>query len=321
MTGSSLSSCQDTLFVSTSFSPFSRPPSSPLSSLHSFWTHLQLSRVNRSPFLARPQHEEKLHIARQSLLPKQLAAHALTPSLLILSDEALLFLITHYTREAGVRSLERQIAAVCRAKAVEYAEAKEEGTVEQRYRAEVTEEDVERILGKDRYDPEEAEKGGNRVGVATGLAYSGSGNGGILRTLLSLVFLLAVLTDFRPFPLISDLFVCFSLLFFPSSPSFSPNADIESTHYPGSGRLVTTGQLGDVIQESASVALSWIKSNAFELGISKTPAASPFSSLDLHIHLPAGAIRKDGPSAGVALTVGIVSLSASLFFLPFPSCY
>ncbi|GAA5849609.1 hypothetical protein JCM8547_000510 [Rhodosporidiobolus lusitaniae] len=215
-------------------------------------------------------HSEKLHIARQSLLPKQLAAHALKPELFEMDDEVLLFLVQHYTREAGVRSLNRQLAAVCRAKAVEYAEAKERGG--EGYEREVKKEDVERILGTGRWDPEEVDKGGNRVGVATGLAYQGSGNGGILH--------------------------------------------IETTHFPGSGKLVTTGQLGDVIQESASVAFAWVKAHAVELGIAKNEQQDVFKSLDVHLHLPAGSVKKDGPSAGVAMVSALVSLMLGIPTVP-----
>ncbi|GAA6005331.1 uncharacterized protein JCM10292_005384 [Rhodotorula paludigena] len=225
-------------------------------------------------------HNEKLHIARQSLLPKQLKANALSPSVFSVSDETLLFLITHYTREAGVRSLERQIGAICRAKAVEYAEARdatmsgstdadptsegiEEAVKRAGHRVEVTEADVERILGPSRWDPEELDKEG-RIGVATGMAYQGSGNGGILH--------------------------------------------IETTHLPGSGSFALTGSLGDVISESARVALAWVKAHAYDLGIAPNREVNVFKSVDVHLHMPSGAVRKDGPSAGVAMVVAIVSL-------------
>lgn len=130
----------------------------------------------------RPQHAEKLHIARQSLLPKQLRANALEPSHLSMSNDVLLRLVTAYTREAGVRSLERALGSVCRAKAVELAESDDAdsgGEGKAAYVAEVTEADLERILGPPRWEDDEDD--GARVGVSTGLAYQGSGNGGILR--------------------------------------------------------------------------------------------------------------------------------------------
>ncbi|TNY17295.1 Lon protease C-terminal proteolytic domain-containing protein [Rhodotorula diobovata] len=211
-------------------------------------------------------HAEKLHIARQSLLPKQQRANALSPSQLSLSDDVLLRLVTSYTREAGVRSLERALGAVCRAKAVELAESADERDAAaggaKAYAPEVTEEDLERILGPPRW--EEEDEDGGRVGVATGLAYQGSGNGGILH--------------------------------------------IETTLTPGTGTFSLTGQLGSVISESAHVALAWVKAHAFELGIAPDRDANAFDKRDVHVHFPAGAVKKDGPSAGVALVVAIVSL-------------
>ncbi|GAA5856188.1 hypothetical protein JCM9279_000931 [Rhodotorula babjevae] len=208
-------------------------------------------------------HAEKLHIARQSLLPKQLRANALEPSHLSMSDDVLLRLVTAYTREAGVRSLERALGSVCRAKAVELAESDDsEGEGKAAYVAEVTEDDLERILGPPRWEDDEDD--GARVGVSTGLAYQGSGNGGILH--------------------------------------------IETTHTPGSGTFSLTGQLGSVISESAHVALAWVKAHAYDLGIAADRDENAFAKLDLHLHLPAGSIKKDGPSAGVALVVAIVSL-------------
>ncbi|GAA5861997.1 hypothetical protein JCM3774_006135 [Rhodotorula dairenensis] len=224
-------------------------------------------------------HDEKLHIARQSLLPKQLRANALSPDLVSLSDEVLLFLITAYTREAGVRSLERHIGSVCRAKAVEYSEARDLQAADQTeqvahgaprpagYRVEVTREDVERILGPSRFDEDEGDRDG-RVGVVNGLAYQGSGNGGIL--------------------------------------------SIETTAIPGSGKFTLTGSLGDVISESAHVAFAWVRAHAFDLGIAAADRGeNAFKAVDVHLHMPAGAVKKDGPSAGVAMTVAIVSLSES----------
>lgn len=220
-------------------------------------------------------HDEKLHIARQSLLPKQLRANALSPELVSIADEVLLFLITAYTREAGVRSLERHIGSVCRAKAVEYSEAKDQQSAETvatagsekahpaGYRVEVTREDVERILGPSRFDEDEGDRDG-RVGVVNGLAYQGSGNGGIL--------------------------------------------SIETTAIPGSGKFNLTGSLGDVISESAHVAFAWVRAHAFDLGIAAAERENAFKVIDVHLHMPAGAVKKDGPSAGVAMTVAIVSL-------------
>ncbi|GAA5969349.1 hypothetical protein JCM21900_002819 [Sporobolomyces salmonicolor] len=223
-------------------------------------------------------HDEKLHIARHKLLPKQLSANSLTPSLVSLSDSTLLHLITRYTREAGVRSLERQLGAVCRAKVVEYAEARDkvlesgtsvgvEDVVSKGYKVEVDEAELERILGRPRLEEEETD-GELRVGVATGLAYQGSGNGGILH--------------------------------------------IETTLMPGTGLFHLTGQLGDVISESARLAFAWVRAHAYELGIAPRSDDNVFKNVDVHLHLPAGSIKKDGPSAGVAMVVAMVSLMRSI---------
>jgi len=225
-------------------------------------------------------HDEKLFIARQKLLPKQLAANALDPTFVTIDDPTLLHLIQHYTREAGVRSLERELGAVCRAKAVEYAEARDgaqntlrggdeggkidfEAITSNGYRSVVEVGDLESILGHSKYDAEELDQSG-KIGVATGLAYQGSGNGGVLH--------------------------------------------IETTLMPGTGRFHLTGQLGEVISESARLALAWVKSHAFELGIATKVDDDVFKHFDLHLHLPAGSVKKDGPSAGVAIVVAIVSL-------------
>ena len=195
-------------------------------------------------------HDEKTAIARQYLLPKQIKAQGLTPDQLVVSDDVLLKVAMGYTREAGVRTLEREIGALARAKAVEYSQSKkgtlldEQGNPKE-YDPVVREADLERYLGPDTYEPEVAEVNA-RPGVSTGLAYSGSGNGGILH--------------------------------------------IESLLLPpGSGYLKLTGSLGDVIRESAELALSWVKGNAFQLGIVHSRDAE-FPKNDIHLHLPSGAI-------------------------------
>jgi len=213
-------------------------------------------------------HDEKTAIARQYLLPKQIKAQGLEPEQLVVSDDVLLKVAMGYTREAGVRTLEREIGALARAKAVEYSMSKkgtlkdEEGNRKE-YDPVIREADLEKYLGPDTYEPEVAEANA-RPGVSTGLAYQGSGSGGILH--------------------------------------------IESLLLPpGSGYLKLTGSLGDVIRESAELALSWVKGNAFQLGIIHS-RDSEFPKNDIHLHLPSGAIPKDGPSAGVAMTCALVSL-------------
>jgi ATP-dependent Lon protease len=202
---------------------------------------------------------EKLEIARRFLLPKQTLAHGLPPNSVTMTDKVLEQLIVGYTREAGVRTLEREIAALCRKIAVEFADLKV-GEAET-FTTDVTMERLEQILGTEIFENEVAQRQGI-PGVVTGLAYSSSGSGGLLF--------------------------------------------IEASSCPGKGQLVLTGKLGDVIKESAKISLSWVKTNFHRLliGIS----IDFFEKNDIHIHFPAGATPKDGPSAGIAITVGLVSM-------------
>jgi ATP-dependent Lon protease len=196
--------------------------------------------------------DEKLGIAKRYLVPKQLEAHGLTKSKLAISDKALRLVIREYTREAGVRGLERRIADLCRKAARQVAEGKATGTLR------VDEKRVRSWLGARRYSGE-VRKRTSDPGVATGLAYTAVGG---------------------------------DVLF------------IEATAYPGKGRLTITGQLGEVMQESAQAALSWVRSHTEELGVPE----NWFAEHDVHIHVPAGAIPKDGPSAGVTMATAIASL-------------
>ncbi len=195
--------------------------------------------------------EEKREIALRHLLPKQLAEHGLEREALELDEAALEALITRYTREAGVRNLERELAAVCRAVAVEVAGGGAGGP------RKVTADDLTEILGPPRFSAEEAGRQ-PEVGVATGMAWTPTGG---------------------------------EILF------------IEAREMPGTGELKLTGQLGDVMRESALAAFSWVRSRSEALGI----PTERFSTSDLHVHLPSGGVRKDGPSAGVALTTALVS--------------
>ncbi len=195
--------------------------------------------------------EEKLGIARKYLVPKQLEAHGLEAGRVEFEDDALRLVIREYTREAGVRNLERQIAALCRKAARAIAEG-EEGTIR------ADEALVREWLGPRRF-PGEVRKRTADPGVATGLAVTAVGG---------------------------------DVLF------------IEATAYPGDGRLKVTGQLGEVMQESAQAAYSWVRAHADKLGIDP----EWFSKNDIHIHVPAGAVPKDGPSAGVTMATAIVSL-------------
>jgi ATP-dependent Lon protease len=195
--------------------------------------------------------DEKLEIARRYLVKRQLEANGLKPGQVEIDDDALRDMIVNYTREAGVRSLERQIGQVLRNAAVRIAEG-QSGPIR------ISTADVMSILGSARFESELAMRT-SVPGVATGLAWTPVGG---------------------------------DILF------------IEATRIPGSGRLILTGQLGDVMKESAQAALSIVKNRAAALGID----ASRFEKSDIHVHVPAGAIPKDGPSAGVAMFMALTSL-------------
>jgi ATP-dependent Lon protease len=194
---------------------------------------------------------EKLGIAKRYLLPKQLEQHGLKRSQLALSDTMLRTIIREYTREAGVRNLERRLADVCRKAASQVAKGKTQKT-------RVDDRKLREWLGPRRFSGE-VRKRTSEPGVATGLAYTAAGG---------------------------------DVLF------------IEATAYQGKGNLTVTGQLGDVMQESARAALSWVRSHAEQVGVPD----DWFSKHDVHIHVPAGAVPKDGPSAGVTMATAIASL-------------
>jgi ATP-dependent Lon protease len=195
--------------------------------------------------------EEKLQIATRFLLARQLQANGLKPTQVEISEEALRRVIVDYTREAGVRNLERQIAALLRNAAVTIASGGAQ-------RVSIGVNEVARILGAPRFENDVALRT-SVPGVATGLAWTPAGG---------------------------------DILF------------IESSRVRGSGKLILTGQLGDVMKESAQAAVTWVKSQADRLNIDP----SILDNSDLHIHVPAGAIPKDGPSAGVAIATSLASL-------------
>jgi len=199
--------------------------------------------------------EEKQQIARIHLVPKQLREHGLSADHIEIEDGALLTLITSYTREAGVRGLERRIADICRAVAVEVAAGKTDKQV-------ITSERVKEILGPEAFYSEVAERT-EVPGVATGLAWTAVGG---------------------------------DLLF------------IEATKMAGKGGMTLTGQLGDVMKESAQAALSYLRSKADQLGINP----NFLEKTDIHLHFPAGSIPKDGPSAGVTILTALTSLMTGI---------
>ncbi|KAF9922555.1 hypothetical protein FBU30_007322 [Linnemannia zychae] len=209
---------------------------------------------------------EKLAIATNHLLPKQIRLHGLSETDVQVTEEALLKVATGYTRESGVRHLEREIGSLVRAKAVEYAEFQEKKESGQsnltEYQPLVTLANVEDILGQEKFVNEVTE----RIavpGVVTGMAYNGVGGG---------------------------------ILF------------IEVSQMPGKGHLQLTGSLGDVIKESAQIALSWVKSHGYEIGLTNSPGQNVMEKADVHIHMPSGGTPKDGPSAGIAMVCAIVSM-------------
>jgi ATP-dependent Lon protease len=210
--------------------------------------------------------EEKLEIAKRYLVPRQVERNGLRRSWISFSDRALKTIIADYTREAGVRDLERQIGTICRKVAREIAEetpASGDGARRrngQPARRSISEARARELLGKRRFFSEAKRRTG-RPGVATGLAWTPVGG---------------------------------DVLF------------VEATAMPGRGRLTITGQLGDVMRESAQAALSYVRSHQAE--VAPDLPAEWFAEHDLHLHVPAGAIPKDGPSAGVTMTTAIVSL-------------
>jgi ATP-dependent Lon protease len=197
--------------------------------------------------------EDKLVIAKRYLIPEQIEAHGLKADLIELEDDAIRTIIRSHTREAGVRNLEREIAAVCRGVAKEVAGGRQEPT-------KIGPDDLEKFLGPIKFIPELAARSWG-PGLATGLAWTSTGG--------DIIF-------------------------------------IEAARMRGKGSLSLTGQLGDVMKESATAALTYIRAHAAELDIEE----KLFEDSDIHIHVPAGAIPKDGPSAGIAMLVTLASLAS-----------
>ncbi len=193
---------------------------------------------------------EKTHIAREHLLPKQLEENGLKPSQLKISDEMILYLIRYYTREAGVRQLERTLGTICRKTVLAILKDHKKSIT-------LTKKRIKELLGNEKVDYGHKEKK-DQIGTVTGLAYTSFG-GDILQ--------------------------------------------IEANRFEGKGRLILTGKLGDVMKESASIALDYIKAHAKEFHIDP----KKFEDCDIHIHVPEGAVPKDGPSAGVTMTTALVS--------------
>ncbi|HEX9787677.1 MAG TPA: endopeptidase La, partial [Candidatus Binatia bacterium] len=194
--------------------------------------------------------EEKLAIARRYLIPRQLDDNGISTKRLEISDDAVLRVIAEYTKEAGLRNLERELASICRKVARKVAEGKNELT-------RVTRANIHTFLGAPKFLPE-AEQEEHEIGVATGLAWTSTGG---------------------------------EILY------------VEASLSRGRGNLTLTGQLGDVMKESAQAAVSYARAHAKTLGIE----ADFYQKLDIHIHVPAGAIPKDGPSAGITMATALIS--------------
>ena len=194
--------------------------------------------------------QEKLQIAKRHLFKKEMELHGLNTEQISLPDDTLMYVIRHYTREAGVRQLERLIAQICRKSVLKILKNKDEHIV-------VTLDNLEDYLGKAPFEhTKKLDK--PQIGVVTGMAYTQYGG------------------DILP---------------------------IEVNHFDGSGKFIITGQLGDVMKESASIALDYMKANSEKYGLQDVH----FDKMDIHIHVPEGAVKKDGPSAGVTLTTAILS--------------
>ncbi len=199
--------------------------------------------------------EDKVHIAFDFLIPKQIQEHGLNDKLINFTENAVKMIINSYTREAGVRNLERQIAAICRGVAKDVAMVKDISRIKSKT---ITEREVEEYLGVKKFFPELAERI-NETGIAIGLAWTPMGG---------------------------------DILF------------IEASKMKGKGNLNLTGQLGDIMKESAQAAMSYIRAKSEDFGIEN----AFHEKYDIHIHIPAGAIPKDGPSAGVTLYSALLSL-------------
>jgi ATP-dependent Lon protease len=198
--------------------------------------------------------DEKLHIAKRYLVPRQISQNGLSRSQISFSDAALKAVIDEYTREAGVRNLEREVGSICRKVARQIAEGEAKGKIS------VSAKRARELLGRRRFFAEQRRRTKD-PGVATGLAWTPVGG---------------------------------EVLF------------VEATAMPGDGKLTITGQVGEVMRESAQAALSWVRGHVKQLA--PDLPEDWFATHDVHVHVPAGAVPKDGPSAGVAMAVALASL-------------
>merc|ERR1719424_2086069 len=208
--------------------------------------------------------DEKMVIAKQHIIPNQIKEHGLMDGEIEIDPQAVTDTITGYTREAGVRELQRKVGALCRHVAVKVAEKMEAGGDEARPIQQhiIGSKDVPAILGPEIFENDLLDQVG-RPGVATGLAWTPTGGEALM---------------------------------------------VEASKMTGTGQMRLTGQLGDVIKESASICMSWIRTHALQLNLPEVDAGDFLRKHDIHVHFPAGAIKKDGPSAGVAITMALLSM-------------
>merc|ERR1719424_1753104 len=208
--------------------------------------------------------DEKMVIAKQHIIPNQIKEHGLMDGEIEIDPQAVTDTITGYTREAGVRELQRKVGALCRHVAVKVAEKMEAGGDEARPIQQhiIGSKDVPAILGPEIFENDLLDQVG-RPGVATGLAWTPTGGEALM---------------------------------------------VEASKMTGTGQMRLTGQLGDVIKESASICMSWIRAHALQLNLPEVDAGDFLRKHDIHVHFPAGAIKKDGPSAGVAITMALLSM-------------
>jgi len=208
--------------------------------------------------------DEKMVIAKQHIIPNQIKEHGLMDGEIEIDPQAVTDTITGYTREAGVRELQRKVGALCRHVAVKVAEKMEVGGDEARPIQQhiIGSKDVPMILGPEIFENDLLDQVG-RPGVATGLAWTPTGGEALM---------------------------------------------VEASKMTGTGQMRLTGQLGDVIKESASICMSWIRAHALQLNLPEVDAGDFLKKHDIHVHFPAGAIKKDGPSAGVAITMALLSM-------------
>ena len=243
-------------------------------------------------------HEEKQHIARFHLIPKQLKEHGLNGEVLVITNDAIKNLISKYTREAGVRNLERRVGAVCRAVAVKVVEKNNQSSL---------------IEGDDesRLHPETA----HEVGHGSQISHNINNQEVLMTPPPELPFIVdenALEDILGPAIFENELASRVGMPGVALGLAWTPTGGevmiVEATKMEGDGQLILTGQLGDVMKESATIALNWLRSHSTDYGLPFNKNMDLMENTDVHIHFPAGAVGKDGPSAGITIVTSLVSL-------------